>query len=117
VHRDGEEILAPMIGDVVDKAPLVGKVVRDMCPASPGGKDWNPSAFSPKTGLLYLPHNNLCMDLEEVQANYIEGTPYVGAEVRMKAGPGGHRGVFSAWDIAAAKEKYAQYLDQTVGNL
>jgi PQQ-dependent dehydrogenase (methanol/ethanol family) len=90
-----------------DKAPLVGKVVRDMCPASPGGKDWNPSAFSPKTGLLYLPHNNLCMDLEEVQANYIEGTPYVGAEVRMKAGPGGHRGVFSAWDIAAAKEKWA----------
>ena len=25
----------------------------------------SPSSFSPKTGLLYIPHNNLCMDMEE----------------------------------------------------
>ncbi len=42
------------------------KTVRDICPASPGGKDWQPSAFSPRTGLLYIPHNNLCMDFEGV---------------------------------------------------
>lgn len=90
-----------------DKAPLVGKVVRDICPASPGGKDWNPSAFSDKTGFLYLPHNNLCMDLEEVEANYIAGTPYVGAEVRMKAGPGGNRGEFAAWNITEGRKAWA----------
>ena len=39
-----------------------GKVVRDICPAAPGAKDWQPSAFSPRTGLLYIPHQNLCMD-------------------------------------------------------
>ena len=27
----------------------VGKVVRDICPASPGVKDWQPSAYSPRT--------------------------------------------------------------------
>ena len=42
--------------------------MRDICPAAPGGKDWSPSAFSPKTGLLYIPHNNLCMDWESVEA-------------------------------------------------
>ncbi len=79
------------------------KTVRDICPAAPGGKDWQPSAFSPKTGWLYLPHNNLCMDFEGLQANYISGTPYVGANVRMYAGPGGNRGEFTAWDPANAR--------------
>ena len=45
-----------------EKTPVLGKVVRDICPAAPGAKDWQPSAWSPRTGLLYLPHQNLCMD-------------------------------------------------------
>jgi PQQ-dependent dehydrogenase (methanol/ethanol family) len=81
-----------------DKDPKVGRVVRDICPAAPGAKDWNPAAFSPVTGLVYIPHNNLCMDFGAMQANYISGTPYVGADVKMYAGPGGNRGVFTAWD-------------------
>jgi len=87
-----------------DKAPHPNQVVRDICPTAPGAKDWNPSAFSNQTGLLYIPHNNLCMDWESVQTSYIAGTPYVGAEVRMIPGPGGNLGEFSAWDIAAGKE-------------
>ena len=85
------------------KAPRVGIVVRDICPASPGAKDWQPSAWSPRTRLLYLPHNNLCMDEEALEANYIAGTPYVGATVVMRAGPGGHRGEFTAWDPVARR--------------
>jgi PQQ-dependent dehydrogenase (methanol/ethanol family) len=81
-----------------EKSPVNGSTVRNICPASPGGKDWQPSAFSPRTGLLYVPHNNLCMDVEAVEANYIAGTPYLGMNVTMTAGPGGHRGEFTAWD-------------------
>jgi PQQ-dependent dehydrogenase (methanol/ethanol family) len=88
---------------VAAKDPKLGKVVRDICPGAPGAKDWNPSAFSPKTGLLYIPHLNLCMDWQSGEANYIAGTPYVGAEVRMYAGPGGNRGVLTAWDPVARK--------------
>jgi PQQ-dependent dehydrogenase (methanol/ethanol family) len=88
---------------IEEKKPAVGKVIRDICPAAPGGKDWNPSAFSPRTGLLYIPHNNLCMDFEGVEVSYIAGTPYVGANVKMYPGPGGHRGEFTAWDVAAAR--------------
>jgi lanthanide-dependent methanol dehydrogenase len=90
--------------EVDEKKPHVGTVVRDICPAAPGMKDWQPSSFSPKTGLLYIPHQNLCQDEEGVEANYIEGTPYVGANVKMYAGPGGHRGEFSAWDPIAGAE-------------
>ena len=85
-----------------DKEPGTGKVVRNICPTASGAKDWQPSAFSPRTGLLYIPHNNLCMDEEGVEVNYIAGTPYVGMNVRMIPGPGGHRGAFTAWDIAKA---------------
>jgi PQQ-dependent dehydrogenase (methanol/ethanol family) len=80
------------------KVPQMGTIVRDICPTASGSKDWNPSAFSPQTGLIYIPHENLCMDWQNLQANYIAGTPYVGAEVRMKAGPGGNRGELTAWD-------------------
>jgi alcohol dehydrogenase (cytochrome c) len=44
------------------------------------------------------------MDLQHMEANYISGTPYLGAEARFKPGPGGHRGEFSAWDIREGRE-------------
>jgi PQQ-dependent dehydrogenase (methanol/ethanol family) len=92
---------------VPEKQPQVGIVTRDICPAAPGAKDWNPSAFSPQTGLVYIPHNNLCMDFEAMEANYIAGTPFVGANVRYYAGPGGHRGEFTAWDPVARRKVWS----------
>ena len=86
--------------------PKVGRVIRDICPASPGAKDWQPSAWSPRTGLLYLPHQNLCQDADTYETSYIAGTPYVGADVKMKPGPGGHRGELTAWDPVAAKARW-----------
>jgi lanthanide-dependent methanol dehydrogenase len=91
----------------MDKAPKMGQVVRDVCPSSPGMKDWQPSAYSPRTGLLYLPHQNLCMDHESVEASYIAGTPYVGMISKFYAGPGGKRGVYQAWDVVNRKEKWS----------
>ena len=77
-------------------------------PASPGAKDWQPSAFSPRTGLLYIPHQNLCMDYEGVEANYIAGTPYVGANVEdVRRVPGGNRGEFTAWDPVSDEGRVA----------
>jgi PQQ-dependent dehydrogenase (methanol/ethanol family) len=99
--QSGRLIYAP------DKKPEIGKVVRDICPAAPGAKDWQPSAFSPQTGLLYMPHNNLCMDWEAVKVSYIAGTPFVGTNVKMYAGPGGHRGALTAWDPIAAKQVWS----------
>ena len=89
-----------------DKKQRAGTVVRDICPASPGGKDWQPSAYSPRTRLVYIPHQNLCQDEEVTQVSYIAGTPYVGAAVKMWPGPGGNRGRLTAWDPAAARAAF-----------
>lgn len=32
----------------------------DLCPAFTGGKNWMPGAYSPRTGLMYMPVENLC---------------------------------------------------------
>ncbi len=89
------------------KAPRIGKIVRDVCPASPGGKDWQPSAWSPRTKLLYLPHQNLCQDAVAYETSYIAGTPYVGAEAKMHPDPGGQRGAFTAWDPVMRKKAWS----------
>jgi PQQ-dependent dehydrogenase (methanol/ethanol family) len=89
------------------KQPQVEQVVRDICPAAPGVKDWQPTAFSPVTGLLYIPHQNLCMDEEGLSANYIAGTPYVGMNVKMYPGPGGNRGEFEAFNPVTGKQAWA----------
>lgn len=103
----GVDLKTGKLGKVDDKETGLGKTVHNICPAAPGAKDWQPSAYSDRTGLLYIPHNNLCMDFRGTEANYIAGTPYVGAEVKMFAGPGGNRGEFSAWDPVAAKKLWS----------
>ncbi|MGZ5179261.1 MAG: methanol/ethanol family PQQ-dependent dehydrogenase [Ramlibacter sp.] len=91
---------------VAQKEPRAGETVRSICPASPGAKDWQPMAWSPRTRLLYIPHQNLCQDAYTTQASYIAGTPYVGADVKMYPGPGGNRGVFTAWDPVNARKAW-----------
>jgi lanthanide-dependent methanol dehydrogenase len=75
-----------------------GRIATNVCPAAPGGKDWQPSAYSPRTKLIYVPHQHLCMNWKSSEVGFISGTPYVGATVHMYAGPGGYRGEFMAWD-------------------
>lgn len=110
VHTTVSKGFDAKAGKVIEdksKATGFGKTARNICPAAPGGKDWQPTSWSPRTRLLYIPHNNLCMDYEGVEANYIAGTPYVGASVKMYAGPGGNRGEFSAWDPVQKKKVWS----------
>ena len=82
----------------VDKATAQGKNVKDICPSLEGGKNQQPAAFSPHTGLFYVPTNNRCMDFEGREVTYIAGTPYIGGNAPEKGGPGGYKGEFIAWD-------------------
>ena len=63
----------------------------NICPAALGTKDQQPAAFSPKTGLFYVPTNHVCMDYEPFKVSYTAGQPYVGATVAMYPAPGGTR--------------------------
>lgn len=92
---------------VKEKMPHFGKYAKDICPSSTGAKDFIPSSFSPRTGLLYIPAHNTCMDYEGTAVNYIAGTPYLGASVRMYPGPGGYQGELIGWDVANAKKVWS----------
>ncbi len=87
--------------------PDLEKVIRDVCPASPGAKDWQPTAWSPRTKLLYVPHQHLCMNYKTSEVGYIAGTPFLGVSADMYAGPGGYRGEFMAWDPVAKKKVWS----------
>ncbi len=73
-----------------------------ICPAALGTKDQQPAAYSPKTGLFYVPTNHVCMDYEPYRVSYTAGQPYVGATVSMYPAPDSHGGMgnFIAWDAA-----------------
>jgi PQQ-dependent dehydrogenase (methanol/ethanol family) len=86
-----------------EKMTSATKNTKDICPSAMGGKNQQPVSYSPRTGLFYVPANNLCMDYEGVEVKYQAGQPYVGAIVLSKAGPGGHRGEFIAWDPKVGK--------------
>jgi PQQ-dependent dehydrogenase (methanol/ethanol family) len=87
-----------------EKQTSATKNTKDICPSAMGGKNQQPVSYSPRTGFFYVPTNNLCMDYEGVQVKYQAGQPYVGAIVVSKAGPGGNRGEFIAWDPTAGKK-------------
>jgi len=77
---------------------------KGVCPAALGTKDEQPAAFSPDTGLFYVPTNHVCMDYEPFRVSYTAGQPYVGATLSMFPAPGGnHMGNFIAWDAKAGK--------------
>jgi PQQ-dependent dehydrogenase (methanol/ethanol family) len=85
------------------KRPHMGTVTKDICPSSSGGKEFNPAAFSPRTGLLYIPAHNTCMEFTGIEANYIAGTPYLGASVKMYPGSKEFQGDLVGWDVANAR--------------
>lgn len=84
-----------------------------VCPAALGSKDQQPVAFSPKTGLFYIPANHVCMNYEPFQVEYTAGQPYVGATLTMfPAGADAttgqkdgstNLGQFTAWDARTGK--------------
>lgn len=92
-----------------------GHWIKDICPADIGAKDQEPAAFSPRTGLFYVPVQNICMDYKGRVVSYIAGTPYWGADMTRHPEPGGNYGEFIAWDAAKGrkvwgiKEKFLVY--------
>jgi PQQ-dependent dehydrogenase (methanol/ethanol family) len=80
-----------------------------ICPAALGTKDQQPAAYSPETGLMYVPTNHVCMDYEPFRVGYTAGQPYVGATLSMFPAPDSHGGMgnFIAWDPVAGEIKWS----------
>ena len=77
---------------------------KGVCPAALGSKDEQPAAYSPETGMFYVPTNHVCMDYEPFKVSYTAGQPYVGATLSMYPPPGQtNMGNFIAWDGKTGK--------------
>jgi PQQ-dependent dehydrogenase (methanol/ethanol family) len=87
-----------------DKRPGVNHPAKDICPNLLGGKNWQPMSYSPQTGYVYIPSNNICMDWSVSDVNYRRGIFYLGAEFPTHAGPGDYLGEIEAWDPVAQKK-------------
>jgi lanthanide-dependent methanol dehydrogenase len=95
----------PIVNPAMEPKP--GVKLPDVCPPDIGGKDWQPSAFSPRTGLVYAGIFNICMDLTDHPQAYIPGTPYDGMQMKRYPAPGGNWGEFMAWDPLTGKKVWA----------
>jgi alcohol dehydrogenase (cytochrome c) len=79
------------------KRPGMKRKAADICPNLIGAKNWMPMSMSAQTGLVYIPVQNLCMDLEGIDAEYKRGQFYLGVNFDLgKVGPGSP-GII-AWD-------------------
>lgn len=92
---------------VENKETHNGKNIKGICPANVGGKSVFPTAFSPRTGMLYIPATHICMDYEGSTVNYIAGTPYLGAKVLNFIPKGEAPGALIGWDVAHAKQAWS----------
>ncbi len=92
---------------VAEMQPKPNVTLKNVCPPDIGGKDWEPAAFSPRTGLVYAGIFNICMDVTDHPQSYIPGTPFDGMEMKRHAGPGGNWGEFMAWDPVAGKKVWS----------
>ncbi|VTZ48193.1 PQQ-dependent dehydrogenase (methanol/ethanol family) [Methylocella tundrae] len=86
-----------------DKRPGPGHPAKDICPHLIGAKNWQPMSYSPDTGLVYIPSNNVCQDMSEGEVNYRKGVFYLGKEFSAVPGPGGFLGKILAWDPVKQK--------------
>jgi hypothetical protein len=72
---------------------------------TPGAMDWQPSAYSPRTRLVYIPHQNLCQDKDlPSQLHRGHALRRRGRQDVRRAGQPSRpvHGLFTAWDPIAA---------------
>lgn len=75
-----------------------GVTTGNVCPSPFGAKNYSPSAYSPLTKLFYVPAINMCDNIQALQAMFVQGTPFMGADVTMLPGAGGFMGELVAWN-------------------
>ncbi|MDD2867280.1 methanol/ethanol family PQQ-dependent dehydrogenase [Neomegalonema sp.] len=68
-----------------------------------GGKNWNPMAYSPQTGLFYIPANNWTEDYWTENVTYNPGAAYLGQGFRIKRLYDDHVGILRAMDPTTGK--------------
>jgi alcohol dehydrogenase (cytochrome c) len=92
----------------VDPAAIPGPSYTPNCPGPAGAKEWNHMAFSPETGMAYVPVIENCAYYRSGQAFYDRGLPFWGSYATPAAnGPGEAHGFLKAIDASTGEEKWS----------
>ncbi len=87
--------------------PQLGKATA-ICPSAAGAKSWNSMAYSPRTGLIYVPINELCNDITPNNRPAEEGQNYMNGEFPIRLIPGrATNSHLDAWDPATGKRVWS----------
>ncbi len=89
------------------KEPEAGKVVS-VCPSLTGAKSWNQMAYSPRTGFIYAPLNEVCNDITATPTEPQEGRFHANGSIILKLPP--NRTTYShvdAWDPITGKRMWS----------
>lgn len=78
----------------------------EVSPPFLGGKNWNPMAYSKKTGLFYVPANHWKEDYWTENVTYQAGAAYLGQGFRIKKLFDDHIGTLRAFDPATGEKKW-----------
>jgi alcohol dehydrogenase (cytochrome c) len=89
------------------REPVPGKT-ESFCPSAAGAKSWNSMAYSPRTGFLYVPANELCNDLTAEESVPSEGKIFMAGTFAIKPAP--NRTTFGhvdAWDPVTGQRAWS----------
>jgi alcohol dehydrogenase (cytochrome c) len=87
--------------------PVLGKTGL-FCPGAAGAKSWNSMAYSPRTGFIFVPVNELCNDVTPTNDRAQEGRLFMNGAFDMKPAP--NRDTHShldAWDPVTGKRVWS----------
>ncbi len=87
------------------KGAAKGKTIFAV-PSFIGGKNWNPMSYSQKTGLFYVPANELGMEMWNKPVSYKKGAAYLGAGFTIKPLYEDHIGALKAIDPKTGEIKW-----------
>jgi len=102
------------ITSVTEDGTLVGRNEPQLgktgyfCPSVVGAKSWNAMSYSPRSGLLYTPTNEMCNDLTPTDTKVPEGGLALNGDYKMKLPEG--RSTYShvdAWDPVTGKRVWS----------
>ncbi|HEX5431858.1 MAG TPA: PQQ-dependent dehydrogenase, methanol/ethanol family, partial [Bryobacteraceae bacterium] len=102
------------ISGITEDGKLVGRqdphtgAVVDVCPSATGAKSWNSMAYSPRTGYIYVPVNEVCNKLTSSPQPALEGRFHANGGFSLHLPP--NRTTYShvdAWDPLTRKRVWS----------
>ncbi len=86
-----------------EKFPRYGKESKDICPASEGGKWWNPMSYDPQRKIVVIPSREICTDILTAPEKEVDGHTRWGVE---RLGWNKGHGQLVAFDATTGKKAW-----------